>query len=1636
MDGTMKKRKSVLVILAVCLSAAVLCVIVFSGKAEAAAGDTPYTLYNLADPGMWIKDHRQIAYSGQQATFQAGIRTDSEQQVDFIYMLDFDMKLSSAAPTNAYFHLGLLNFAPGAIGGSYYMYALRLSYNNVLLFTKAPSGPYLAVSSSGNFDKVVKPGGNPANGLWDGNTYNYKIYVSYDPATNAVSIDVDIDHVRVLYYRFDGEPANFKDRSGTLIAAADIPMGDRAVIRLESVGGDATITPRTATETAFDISDTRNWGSYTGSNSLTFDTTEKTLTVPAGIPALGRRMMIDYDAGFIGNFSVGQDANMLYVALKQAPVLGKAPDGTYFSNTQYTNTGSPADIYYLYADKTSAQLIRRAGTATDVLVYTAFNAAADSAKEWDTAADALGAAVGTSYADGLTRKFEFEVRLTGDKRNFTFLIRINGQTVIWYDTTGKTTTYNGTTPLAGGTDFVTAATTGQNMANSVFQVHPVASGYVLKNLSCKQYEDTPEYTALSAHSRGLLDYQLWEDADKPSDSQFTNHDMAQSVLVTGSGTPNTGSVRTGSAVVIPSSVASLSFLQSASKAQNYRMVFDLYSTAAVSGYDYMLKVNTPHNLGTTVGYYFLIGTGGIELRMPSTATGFINCVVLPITPAGKLSFEVEVYKKTVGDIKTMVINIAINGNAMQFIDRSDRALDTEDLIDTISEPGIQLRTTAGRETAIVSQLTADNVNATFQADDSSLYALTDGGSTRLEDARIIFGSGGIYGTEKVKNVSTDIDLKLSDSAAPIAGKLFSAALRYQTANPAADLFDGADTSQGVYVNLYVDELEIVSPAGTVNKPIAVTVNEYAKLQVSICSVGTTAVISAAYGDVCLTVIDAAAINAEGYIQFKAVEGATIRSKLRVLFIGNSITQHGPLSESGVTIWPFNWGMAVPKEELDYVHLVMADIMSNPDYANAEMLRINAAAWERTYWSYDIYANFSSYASFNPNLIIVKLGENAQSINESDQKQHPFDTYLGKLIDLVRGTKNPGIVLATSYWGTGSKTTEGVIDGKIIRYARANNLPIVRLGDLGSTDQAVNHARADAQYYAGLGAYDGEQTYADVYAKFTQGVLDHPGVNGMAQIAARLLPSVRDMLNGGTGIVNPFYTDTATGIEAEGEKGTLTAFTASEISRSCADFNTAYATAVNKKLLYKLYNLAITGDTYNIKIPVESFLARTGISVYTLSAYDAVPVMLSENDYELNTATNYPAIVIGAQVNGLIAVYVDYDQIDMFHIAGGTARLDNPIDAQLADYAERDSESFKVDLSFAETVNAFTIGSNAYSYLISTGKDIEIVFGANRSFKVDARTFAAMANRISDLYFAIINAESARLTYADTIASAFDMTLQAGTAFNIFIRENGSSGTPIVMNSGVTVTLPLAISTADAQKLVTFSAELPPLAGFSPSYIVNEGKGYITADGVKATFAPKDFGKTYFLVSALSEIRVVANSKAKYKVGETFHIPSLTVSEVYENGETKPVTVTADMIGGFNSAAAGSVGMTLTVRGKQVSFDVTIIDVKAIEIAAKPSKTAYNVGENLDAAGLKIHLVYTDDSKEELAVTADMLGGFDPAKTGKQTVTVTYNGMTASFDVEVAKDDLGGGCGSALADLSAVMLAILSAALLLIVKRKA
>ena len=66
------------------------------------------------------------------------------------------------------------------------------------------------------------------------------------------------------------------------------------------------------------------------------------------------------------------------------------------------------------------------------------------------------------------------------------------------------------------------------------------------------------------------------------------------------------------------------------------------------------------------------------------------------------------------------------------------------------------------------------------------------------------------------------------------------------------------------------------------------------------------------------------------------------------------------------------------------------------------------------------------------------------------------------------------------------------------------------------------------------------------------------------------------------------------------------------------------------------------------------------------------------------------------------------------------------------------------------------------------------------------------------------------------------------------------------------------------------------------------------------------------------------------------------------------------------------------------------------------KTEYFVGDALDVTGGKVTLTYADQTTKVIDLTAAMVSGFDSATAGEKALTVTYEGKTATYTVQISE----------------------------------
>ena len=205
----------------------------------------------------------------------------------------------------------------------------------------------------------------------------------------------------------------------------------------------------------------------------------------------------------------------------------------------------------------------------------------------------------------------------------------------------------------------------------------------------------------------------------------------------------------------------------------------------------------------------------------------------------------------------------------------------------------------------------------------------------------------------------------------------------------------------------------------------------------------------------------------------------------------------------------------------------------------------------------------------------------------------------------------------------------------------------------------------------------------------------------------------------------------------------------------------------------------------------------------------------------------------------------------------------------------------------------------------------------------------------------------------------------------------------------------------------------PACEFTPLEGKEFDKWYV--NGVEKAVGDSITVDTDIIVKALWKDKAVIDSiavnsithKTAYTKGEALDVSNLTILVTMSDGETRTENVTAGMVSGFNPNTEGTQTLTITYEGQTTTYNVTVTagttpspTVDSIAVNSITHKTAYTKGEPLDVSNLTIEVTMSDSTKTTKNVTAEMVSGFDKNTEGTQTLIITYEGKTTTYNVTV------------------------------------
>ncbi|MDR2886703.1 MAG: bacterial Ig-like domain-containing protein [Bacteroidales bacterium] len=248
-----------------------------------------------------------------------------------------------------------------------------------------------------------------------------------------------------------------------------------------------------------------------------------------------------------------------------------------------------------------------------------------------------------------------------------------------------------------------------------------------------------------------------------------------------------------------------------------------------------------------------------------------------------------------------------------------------------------------------------------------------------------------------------------------------------------------------------------------------------------------------------------------------------------------------------------------------------------------------------------------------------------------------------------------------------------------------------------------------------------------------------------------------------------------------------------------------------------------------------------------------------------------------------------------------------------------------------------------------------------------------------------------------------------------------SPTTLELAKGETAQLTVAVLPADAEnRAVTWSISdvtIAVIADNGEVIAMNPGTATITATTADGGFRASCTVTVKAPAAEKTPVSIAVTTqpaKKTYAVGEAFDPAEMVVTATYSDETTAALTVTAAMLSYDFSTAGADKTVTITYEGKTATVTgITVTDAPApektlvsIAVTAQPAKKTYAVGEAFDPAGMVVTATYSDETTAALTVTTDNFA-YDFSTAGaNKTVTITYEGKTATVTgITVTGDEI-------------------------------
>jgi len=241
-------------------------------------------------------------------------------------------------------------------------------------------------------------------------------------------------------------------------------------------------------------------------------------------------------------------------------------------------------------------------------------------------------------------------------------------------------------------------------------------------------------------------------------------------------------------------------------------------------------------------------------------------------------------------------------------------------------------------------------------------------------------------------------------------------------------------------------------------------------------------------------------------------------------------------------------------------------------------------------------------------------------------------------------------------------------------------------------------------------------------------------------------------------------------------------------------------------------------------------------------------------------------------------------------------------------------------------------------------------------------------------------------------------------------EYGYGDTIDLSNGKITITK--ANGDTEEKELTDSSVKVTETDGSTVDLTkVTFGKDNTATKTIKVTYDGKDTTYQIKVTNKITGIKMHTTPKAQYNVNDAIDLTTngSNPGEILVTRQTGTPSVVSikDVnvkVTGFDSSKENTklpltVSYTENGETKTTTYNVSVKDTVTAISMKKTPRTEYKYNESLDLSNGTITITKGSGTKD-IAITENMVSGYDPTKLGKQTITVTYGGKTTSYEVNV------------------------------------